>query len=129
MQQVEAQEILSRKKRDFVPRRARWQNYKQESSENERNPRDPLLVNQFNVPFNDAKWNQQWYLQKKKANQKLSMRVEDAWAAGYTGKGITVRVFESREIMDTVKNPNKGILKLVRSRSSPLFPIFEFMVK
>ena len=61
-------------------------------------------VNQFNVRFNDAKWNQQWYLQKKKANQKLSMRVEDAWAAGYTGKGITVRVFESREIMDTVKN-------------------------
>ena len=102
MQQVEPQEILSRKKRDFQPR-SRW-NYHSDSerqrtessssqNKNERAPRDPHIVNQFDVPFNDAKWAQQWYL-KKKSNQKLSMRVEDAWAAGFTGKDITVTVLD-----------------------------------
>ena len=101
VQQVEAQEILSRKKRDFVPR-SRWHHQQhhhhgyhenEERRDNERAPRDPHIVNQFDVPFNDDKWSQQWYL-KKKTNQKLSMRVEDAWSAGFTGKDITVTVLD-----------------------------------
>ncbi|XP_041369640.1 furin-like protease kpc-1 isoform X1 [Gigantopelta aegis] len=41
--------------------------------------------------FNDPKWPMMWYLNRGKG---LDMNVEKAWAAGYTGKGVTVTILD-----------------------------------
>ena len=44
--------------------------------------------------FNDPKWADQWYLRGQQPGKKLSMRVQEAWDAGFTGKGVTVTILD-----------------------------------
>jgi subtilisin family serine protease len=100
---VEVHEILRRKKRDMInPRHPRSKSKRAIEDESEiKNNRvertwvvpikDEPKVQNF---FNDPKWPQQWYLRGQDPRKKLSMRVTDAWTAGYTGKGVTVTILD-----------------------------------
>lgn len=44
--------------------------------------------------FNDPKWEDQWYLRGQMPGKRLSMRVQEAWDAGFTGKGVTVTILD-----------------------------------
>lgn len=106
---MEVHEILTRKKRDLInPRhpREKWRRQMRQmvpddgEEESRRDTRNPLVVERNNHSrkifdiFDDPKWPEQWYLRGQIPGKKLSMRVMDAWDAGYTGKGITVTILD-----------------------------------
>ena len=105
---VEVHEVLNRKKRDLTnPRhpRNRWRRQMQQTAnDNDRRgrPSKRILVEKGNHSFsrnifdmfNDPKWGEQWYLRGQQPGKKLSMRVMEAWDAGYTGRGVTVTILD-----------------------------------
>ena len=94
------------------------------------NPLNPYIESKPYYNFSDSEWSRMWYLQARE--NAGNMRVEDAWQAGYTGKGSVVTILDDgleRDHPDLASNFNWLASKDINDQDDDPMPRYRMGVK